>query len=206
MYELLKGGWMMLPLAVCSVAAVAVIIERFFFFRRISDTKLAEQVLNMIGSEHRNEALNLARKSSLPLLKIMAVGINNRLSPAKAMEAAGITELSTMRRGLPVLDTIVTLSPLLGLLGTIIGMINSFQIMALSGMGQPHAVTGGVAEALIATATGITVAVISLIPYNYFLSRIERETDTIEHYATRLEIALTSSARRTADEDTSKTA
>ena len=185
----------MLPLAVCSVAAVAVIIERFFFFRRISDTNLAEKVLNMIDNKHLNEALNLARKSSLPLLKIMAAGINNRLSPDKAMEAAGITELSAMRRGLPVLDTIVTLSPLLGLLGTIIGMINSFQIMALSGMGQPHAVTGGVAEALIATATGITVAVISLIPYNYFLSRIERETDTIEHYATRLEIALTSSAR-----------
>lgn len=197
---------MMLPLAICSVAAVAVIIERFFFFRRISDTNLAEKVLNMIDNDHRNEAINLARKSSVPLLKIMAVGINNRLSPAKAMEAAGIAELSAMRRGLPVLDTIVTLSPLLGLLGTIIGMINSFQIMALSGMGQPHAVTGGVAEALIATATGITVAVISLIPYNYFLSRIEREADTIEHYATRLEIALTSSVRRTANEDTSKTA
>ena len=75
------------------------------------------------------------------------------------MEAAGVAELSLMRRGLPALDTIITLSPLLGLLGTIIGMMKSFNIMAISGMGQPHAVTGGVAEALVCTAAGITVAV-----------------------------------------------
>ena len=191
MVELLKGGWMMFPLAVCSIVAVAVIIERFRFFRRIGGTGLAEKVLDMIAGERLDEALDVARKSSLPLLRVMAAGIAGRSNSTKAMEAAGINELSAMRRGLPVLDTIVTLSPLLGLLGTIIGMISSFQIMAVSGMGQPHAVTGGVAEALIATAAGITVAVIALIPYNYFLSRVERETETIEQYATRLEMALT---------------
>jgi Biopolymer transport proteins len=106
------------------------------------------------------------------------------------MEAVGLAEISTMRQGLPVLETIVTLSPLLGLLGTIIGMINSFHIMALTGSSQPHAITGGVAEALIATATGISVAVITLIPYNYFLAKVERETEVIEQYATRLELTL----------------
>ncbi|SDD58659.1 Biopolymer transport protein ExbB [Sporomusa acidovorans DSM 3132] len=181
----------MFPLGICSIVAITVIIERFFFFRRIQATALAEKVLKMVEGQHMDEAQAIAGQSSLPLIKVLAAGINNRLHPAKAMEAAGITEMSAMRRGLPVLDTIVTLSPLLGLLGTIIGMINSFQIMAVSGIGQPHAVTGGVAEALIATATGITVAVIALIPYNYFLARIERETEKIEHYATRLEIALT---------------
>jgi len=185
----------MLPLALCSIAAVAIIIERFFFFLRIGDTDLAEKVLDMINNEGIEGALDVAKQSSLPLIKVMVVGISNPSMPVKAMEAAGIIELSTMRRGLPVLDTVVTLSPLLGLLGTIIGMMNSFQIMALSGIGQPHAVTGGVAEALIATATGITVAVIALIPYNYFLSRVERETEMIEYYATRLEMALTSSVK-----------
>ncbi|HRT70688.1 MAG TPA: MotA/TolQ/ExbB proton channel family protein, partial [Syntrophales bacterium] len=80
------------------------------------------------------------------------------------------------------------------LLGTVIGMINAFNVMASSGLGQPHAVTGGVAEALICTAAGISVAVVALIPYNYFLARIERETDRIETMATRLELALGVSA------------
>ncbi len=186
---------MLLPLAVCSVMAVAVIIDRLFFFRRIGATDLAETILAMVNDKRLDAATAVARQSSLPLSKVLAAGMNNRAQPAQAMAAAGILELSAMRRGLPVLDTIVTLSPLLGLLGTIIGMIDSFQIMALSGMGQPHAVTGGVAEALIATASGITVAVIALIPYNYFLARIEKETEIIEHYATRLEMALTPAAQ-----------
>lgn len=180
----------MLPLAVCSVVAIAVIIERFFFFRRLGAIPQAEAILDMIGDSRMDEAADMAGKSPMPLIRVMSAGITNRYHSLKAMEAAGVNELAAMQRGLPVLDTIVTLSPLLGLLGTIIGMIDSFHIMALSGMGQPHAVTGGVAEALIATATGITVAVIALIPYNYFLARIEREIAMIEHYATRLEMAL----------------
>ncbi|WP_371381342.1 MotA/TolQ/ExbB proton channel family protein [Sporomusa aerivorans] len=190
MEELLKGGWMLLPLAVCSVTAIAVIIERVIFFRRIKATQQAEIILEMVGNKRRDEAAVLAEKSVSPLIRVLAAGIVNHQQPSKAMEAAGVNEVAAMRRGLPVLDTVITLSPLLGLLGTIIGMIDSFQIMALSGMSQPHAVTGGVAEALIATAAGITVAVIALIPYNYFVARIERETETIEYYATRLELAL----------------
>ncbi len=189
-HELLQGGWMMLPLAACSIVAITVILERIYFFRNMGATSLAETLLAMIGDNRQEEAADNASRSAQPLIRILAAGMTNPFQPAKAMEAVVIKELATMRRGLPVLDTIITLSPLLGLLGTIIGMIDSFQIMALSGMGQPHAVTGGVAEALIATATGITVAVIALIPYNYFQARIEKETEIIEHYATRLEMAL----------------
>ncbi len=190
MYELAKGGWIMLPLALCSLLAVTVIIERFLFFRRISVTKLADQALVLVAQGRAGEAAKILEASAKPLAKVLAAGIANRFAPAKAMEATAIAEISTMRKGLPILDTIITLSPLLGLLGTIIGMINSFHIMAASGLGEPHAVTGGGAEALIATATGISVAVIALIPYNYFAARIERETEVIEHYSTRLELAL----------------
>ena len=137
------------------------------------------------------DALSLSERESHPVLRILAAGILARTSsPEKAMEAAGIAEIAVMKRGLPALDTIITLAPLLGLLGTIIGMIDSFGIMADQGIGQPHAVTGGVAEALICTATGILVAVIALVPYNYFLARIERFTELIEHYATRMESSL----------------
>lgn len=80
----------------------------------------------------------------------------------------------------------------MGLLGTVTGMISSFDIMSEAGTGQPHAVTGGVAEALIATATGLLIAIITLVPYNYFSSRAERAMEEIEHFATRLELLLDS--------------
>jgi biopolymer transport protein ExbB len=120
-------------------------------------------------------------------MKVFYAGITHPDEPEGVMEAAAINEISGMKRGFAALDTIITLSPLLGLLGTIIGMINAFHVMASSGLGQPHAVTGGVAEALVCTAAGISVAVVALIPYNYFLVRVERESDLIETMAKQLE-------------------
>jgi biopolymer transport protein ExbB len=107
-----------------------------------------------------------------------------------AMEAASQAELHRLKRYLPMLDTIITLAPLLGLLGTITGMISSFGIVSEAGLGQPHAITGGVAEALIATATGLSIAILALVPYNYFRVKTETMTDLIEERATRLELVL----------------
>jgi biopolymer transport protein ExbB len=188
---ILKGGWMMAPLALCSLVAVTIIIDRFLFFRRIGVTHRGEEVLAVIRKGETEAAISILDESaSLPVMKVLSAGITHPFEPGGAMEAQGIDELSSMRRGLAALDTIVTLSPLLGLLGTIIGMMSSFHVMELSGLGKPNAVTGGVAEALICTAVGITVAVVTLIPYNYFLTRVDRETEIIEAYATRLEVAL----------------
>jgi biopolymer transport protein ExbB len=89
-----------------------------------------------------------------------------------------------------VLDTIITLSPLLGLLGTVTGMIAAFGILSSAGMNQPTAITGGVAEALIATAAGLGIAIVTLVPYNYFTARAEQAMDAMERLATRLEAAL----------------
>lgn len=188
---LLKGGWMMLPLAACSLISLTIIIERFFYFRRLNKSEAVAQVFELLHKGKLRDSQELAQTSNLPVLKVLSAGIANPADPAKAMEVAGIAQYSVLKKGLPTLDTIVTLAPLLGLLGTIIGMINSFQIMAaVSGGGSPHAVTGGVAEALIATATGIAVAVTTLVPYNYFTSRVERESEIIEQYATQLETLL----------------
>jgi biopolymer transport protein ExbB len=189
-YALIRGGWMMLPLLVCSCVSLTIIIERFLFFRRIRQQHRAEEVLALVREQRPDEALAIAEEAPLPVMRVLRAGLTHAPEPSGAMESAGVAELSLMRRGLPALDTIITLAPLLGLLGTIIGMMSSFNLMAMSGLGQPHAVTGGVAEALVCTAAGITVAVISLIPYNYFLARVEREAEAIEAYATRLEIAL----------------
>lgn len=188
---LVKGGWMMLPLALCSLISLTIIIERFFYFRRLQVPDAVEEVLELVHKGKLRDSQELAETSHLPVLKVLSAGIANPADPAKAMEAAGITQYATLRQGLQALDTIITLSPLLGLLGTIIGMVDSFQIMAtVSGGGSPHAVTGGVAEALIATATGIGVAVITLVPYNYFLARVERESEIMEQYSTQLEMLL----------------
>jgi biopolymer transport protein ExbB len=106
------------------------------------------------------------------------------------MAAAAQAEVRRIKAFLPVLDTIITLAPLLGLLGTITGMISAFGLVAGAGLGQPQAITGGVAEALIATATGLCIAIMTLIPYNYFRSAVEHLTERIEEQATRLELLL----------------
>ena len=188
---LIKGGVMMIPLLACSVVSVTIIIERFFYWYRIRSRDLPEQMLQLVEKQEIENALELARKARDPILKVIAVGIeHSNPSPDEAMEAATLAEIPRMKQYLPALDTIVTLAPLLGLLGTITGMISSFGIMSLAGIGQPHAITGGIAEALIATAAGLSVAICTLIPYNYFLSKSERKIEEIETYASRLELLL----------------
>jgi biopolymer transport protein ExbB len=188
---LMGGGWMMIPILGCSLVALTITIERGLQFRTLRVSHLADRMISLARQGKFTDALALAEQQPNPTLRVLAAGIHHReQQPDKAMEAAGIAEVSRLKRGLPVLDTVVTLGPLLGLLGTIIGMISSFGIMAETGLGNPHAVTGGVAEALICTATGIGVAVITLIPYNFFLSLVERETERIEQFATQLQAAL----------------
>ena len=188
---LIAGGWMMIPIVVSSLVAVSIVLERGWFFYHMPTSDNADRMIKLVAQSKFTDALALNDRESNSILRVLTAGIHSRSSgPEKAMEAAGIAELTNMKRGMPALDTIITLAPLLGLLGTIIGMIDSFGVMADQGIGQPHAVTGGVAEALICTAAGIFVAVIALVPYNYFLSRIERQTELIEYYATRIESSL----------------
>ena len=188
---LIAGGWMMLPIILCSLVALAIVLERIWYFYHIQPIRNAERMIRLTEQGKFSDALALNEQETNVIIRVLTAGIHARSSrPEKAMEAAGIQELASMKRGISLLDTIITLAPLLGLLGTIIGMIDSFGIMADQGIGQPHAVTGGVAEALICTAAGIFVAVITLVPYNYFISRIEQQTELIEYYATRIESAL----------------
>jgi biopolymer transport protein ExbB len=188
---ILKGGPVMAPLLLCSIIAVAVVIERFLFWRRISVREPAEEIFVLVEKGEFAKAVDVGRSDDSPLARVLVTGLAHRNpSPAKALEMAAQKEIPFLKRRLTILDTIVTLAPLLGLLGTVTGMIGSFDIMAQSGIGQPHAVTGGVAEALIATATGLLIAILTLVPYNYFSSRVEKEMEEIEYYASRLELLL----------------
>ena len=151
-----KGGLVMIPLVLCSVISLAVTIERLLYWRRISSKQPVEQMLASVEQGKLKEALSDGQESPLPAARVLAAGLAHRNpSYSKAMEVAAQGEMPILKRRLVILDTIITLAPLLGLLGTITGMISSFGIMSDAGLGQPHAVTGGVAEALIATATGL---------------------------------------------------
>ena len=106
------------------------------------------------------------------------------------MEAAAADEIKHMRRFMGVLDTMITVAPLLGIFGTVLGIITSFEVLGSAGIEHPQAVTGGIAQALITTAAGLGIAILSVFPYNYFSSRVENAAMLIEKYATSLEIVF----------------
>jgi biopolymer transport protein ExbB len=185
----------MIPLAACSILALAVILERLWAWRGLGRSGDAEAVLARAAGGRWEDARQLGEASRSPVARVLAAGIRHR-DPAVtlAMEAASRAEAARLKRFLPVLDTIITLSPLLGLLGTVTGMISAFGVMGQSGMNSPNAITGGVGEALVATAAGLSVAIAALVPFNFFNSRVESTLDTIERYGSRLELLLAEAA------------
>jgi biopolymer transport protein ExbB len=188
---IIKGGPVMVPLLACSIISLAVVIERMIFWRRARSRGPVEELLQLVERREFSKAVELGGKLDLPAARVLTAGLAHRNpSLAKALEVAAQAEISVLKKRLTILDTIITLAPLLGLLGTITGMISSFGIMSEAGLGQPHAVTGGVAEALIATAAGLFIAILTLIPYNYFSNRAEQELEEIEYYGSRLELLL----------------
>jgi biopolymer transport protein ExbB len=192
---LVKGGPVMVPLAACSVIALSVVLERAWTWRGLGRSRDPDTVLARAADGHWDDACRLGEASRSPAARVLAAGIRHRNPAATlAMEAMARAEAARLKRFLPVLDTIITLSPLLGLLGTVTGMISAFGVMAESGMNAPTAITGGVGEALVATAGGLGVAISALVPFNFFTSRVEAMLDTIERYGSRLELLLAETA------------
>jgi len=188
----LKGGPIMYPLLICSIIALTVIIERMIFWI-VEDHRREQALVNDVLSLAERgdwEAVRTTIGDSKDFaLRILVAGIlHKEFSMAKAMETAATDEIDRMRQHLPILDTIITVSPLLGIFGTVIGIILSFEILGSAGIEEPQAVTAGIAQALITTASGLGIAILSLFPYNYFNSRVEKAAAYIEKYATSLEI------------------
>ncbi len=187
------GGWVMWPLLALSLTCATVIVERALAFRQWGQApaQLLPQVLVLCGEARFEEALRLCQASSGPIAACVATVIERReLSAAqieRRVEEVGAGFWLRLERGLSVLDTATTISPLLGLLGTILGMIGAFNaIGAQQARGNSDAVLGGVGEALYATAMGITIAVVSFVAYNGFAARIRRLTDETELAVTRV--------------------
>jgi biopolymer transport protein ExbB len=188
---IIKGGIVMIPLLACSLISLTLTIERFIFWGTIKSQQAVQNILSLVEAGEFDKAIKIGKDSQHPIARVLVAGLAHRNpAPAKAMKAAAQAQIPILKSRLGALDTIITLAPLLGLLGTVVGMIGSFDIMSEAGMGQPHAVTGGVAEALIATASGLLIAILTLIPYNYFSSRVEKEMDAMEHFSSSLELLL----------------
>jgi len=190
----IKGGPVMYPLLACSIIALTVIIDRLLFWFREDmrrDQSLVDRVLELCRSGNWREVRKKVAGSNDFVIRILISGILHReFSMTKAMESGAAEEIKRMRRYMGVLDTMITVSPLLGIFGTVIGIINSFEILGTSGIEHPQAVTAGIAQALITTAAGLGIAILSVFPYNYFNTRVENAALTIEKYATSLEIVF----------------
>lgn len=189
---LIKGGPVMVPLLIASLAAVAVMIERAVVLSRAGrdSGRLLDVVRRSLAANSEAEALRACNEAGTPVGRVLAAGLRVRHLPPerieKVMEEQAMAELPQLSRRLVVLDTVITVAPLLGLLGTVTGMIRSFDIMAISGVDRPHAITGGVAEALIATAAGLAIAITTLVVYNWLTEKVRQITAQIEIRATAL--------------------
>ncbi|MCF8144545.1 MAG: MotA/TolQ/ExbB proton channel family protein [Deltaproteobacteria bacterium] len=189
---LLKGGPVMYPLLACSIISLTVTIERFLFWAREGfrcNQPLVDEVLELCRVGDWEAVRTRAGGSKDYVIKILISGILHReFSMTKAMETASADEIKRMRQYLKVLDTLITVSPLLGIFGTVIGIITSFELLGQSGIEHPQLVTAGIAQALITTATGLGIAILAVFPYNYFNSKVVYAALAIEKSTTSLEI------------------
>jgi len=188
-----QGGPVMWPILIVSIVALTVVIERVFWwtgrwFRR--DPKRIEKVFTAIEVGDVAEASRLSRDSRDPVLRMMWNGLNHQHASLQgALQVAAGIEIKRAGRFLVVMDTLVTLAPLLGLLGTVTGLIKAFGALGNEEIAVV-AVTGGIAEALIATACGLGIAIFSLIPFNFFTSRVSNLEFELQTAATNLEVML----------------
>jgi biopolymer transport protein ExbB len=188
----ISGGPVMYLLLACSIIVLTVVIERLFFWigtdlRR--NQPLLDEVLEICQTGDWESVREKTAGSRDYIVKILINGILHRdFSMIKAMESAAAEEIKGMRRYNGVLDTMITVAPLLGIFGTVLGIIISFEMLGTAGIENPQAVTAGIAQALITTAAGLGIAIFSVFPYNYFNSRVENAALNIEKYATSLEI------------------
>jgi biopolymer transport protein ExbB len=183
----------MIPLLACSVVSTAVLIERYVTLRSANadSSDLIRTVEDLLYSGNAEQAEKLCTERTTPVGAILSAGIHSRRQGVqhaqRAIEEQSIGEQSRLQIRLGMLDTIITIAPLLGLLGTVTGMIGSFHVISSKqGLSAPTAITGGVAEALIATATGLTIAIVTLVGYNYLNEQVKHAIESMELRATQL--------------------
>lgn len=202
MLELIQaGGWLMLPILACSVFALAIIIERLWSLRRsrVLPARLVETLRHWRESGQIDQ-ISLDKLLESPLGRIVAAGLLNRFQGREIVkehiEDTGRHVVHQLERFLNTLGTIAAITPLLGLLGTVVGMIEVFTVISVQGSGDTELLAGGISQALITTAAGLSVAIPSLLFYRYFRGRVDELVVRMEQEAIYLVEVIHSSTIR----------
>lgn len=197
MWEIVRaGGPFMWPIILCSIGAAAIILERLWTLqeKRVLPRELTNRLWQLVEANQINDKVIAALEQNSPLGKVLAAGLANRHRSREIMmerlEDAGRHVVHDLERFLNMLGTIASISPLLGLLGTVTGIIKAFDALQAGAAGDPRMLSGGIAEALIATAAGLCVAIPALIAYRYLRGRVEGFVIEMEKDAIKLADAL----------------
>ncbi len=191
-----KGGPIMWPLLLASITGMTVVFERILFvwMQKAAERKESrKKIFYFVERGELDQAKAAGEKLKDPVVKMLISGLKHKQTLQTALYASASTELKKYERGLPVLDTIITLAPLLGLLGTVTGMIRAFGLLGGAELEAPAAITGGIAEALIATAFGLGIAIFCLIPFNWLNAYVENMRHQMENAGSLLESLLAKS-------------
>ncbi len=184
----------MWPLLIASIVAITVVIERLSFTLREAmrrSPKTVAEIFRCVEHGDIAAACEAGRDSRGFVARVLTHALEHReVSFTHALLESSSRELQRYTRGIAILDTIITLAPLMGLFGTVTGMIRAFGLLGASELGAPTAITGGIAEALIATAFGLLIAMIALLPFNFLNTRLEQARQDIENAAAHLELLL----------------
>jgi biopolymer transport protein ExbB len=189
---IIKGGPVMAPLLLCSVISLSIIVERCLSLRRnrILKYDVLQRIEELLRDRKIPEASTLCKRYPSSMTRILLAAILNhdksRQEIKEIIEDAGRQEVPVLERYLTILGTIASIAVLLGLLGTVIGMIRTFNAIAALGYGHPEALASGISEALVATATGLTIAIPTLVLYNFFTSKVDSLVIEMEKNALRM--------------------
>ncbi len=195
LHHFLQGGPVMWPILVLSILTLAVVLERVSFLVRQArrrDEPAVRRIFELAGRGRFDDAIQVGRDSRDPRARILASGLEHRdASLGEALAEGAAAELDGHNRGLVMLDTAVTLGPLLGLLGTVSGMMRAFGLLGNEDLaGRTAAITGGISESLIAVAFGLGVAIVAIVPLNYLHARMEKARRSLETQTSRLELLV----------------
>ncbi len=193
MYDLfLKGGILMYPIAFCSIVALGVFLERLWSLRKkkVIPQEFLMEIVDMVAKGKIGEAITYCKRSDASIAHIAYAGIENygkrRELIKERMEEVGKREVANLERYINVIGTIAGVAPLLGLLGTVSGMIKSFNVISLQGVADPGSLAGGISEALITTAAGLVVAIPAFVMYRYLRNRVDSLVVEMEEISVRM--------------------
>jgi biopolymer transport protein ExbB len=203
MFEMLRaGGWIMFPLAVCSLTGLAIIIERFIALRRqvVIDPVVLQLVSEYSETTSPEKAMALCRRARGPFARLVEEVIRARnldhVQALEMMHATGRSQVGTLERGLTLLEIIANVSPLLGLLGTVLGMVAVFDAITTEGLGNPQVLSDGISKALVTTVAGLCVAIPALACHSWFSRRVDDLATEMQDRAISLVAKLQGLRRR----------